>query len=305
VRAAFFLLLFANLAFLAWAEWIDVPQPAASNEVYAKLPRLKLVGEDPADRNRPTSSGRSRKTALQPETPTPVAARCLSVGPFDDEAGASRGISLLRDKGFSPRQRSQQGEVVKGFWVYIGGLKADQDVSDVLRTLQQAHVDDAKVMQDSLGEATHRVSVGIFSDRDRADRRAQSIKKLGLDPVVAERKMPGTVLWMDVDVPSGTAGPTVQDLIAGISAGAASAAAPTGGPAAGGSAGGMTDGASASGASAGASTGAASAGMVPGALQVTPCPGGTSPSNDGTAPLPASPATAPFRTKVATSSKVP
>jgi len=279
VRAAFFLLLFANLAFLAWAEWIDVPQPAASNEVYAKLPRLKLVGEDPADKSRPPSSGRARKTALEPETPTPVAARCLSVGPFDDEAGATRGISLLRDKGFRPRQRSQQGEVPKGYWVYIGGLKTDHDVSGVLLTLQQAHVDDAKVMQDSSsGDGGHRVSVGIFSDRDRADRRAQSIKKLGLDPAVAERKVPGTVFWADVDVPPGTAGPTPQDLMAATSA-----------------AGGMSPGAPAGDAS----------GIVP-ALQVTPCPGGTSPTNDGTAPLPGSPTTAPFRTKVATgSSKVP
>jgi hypothetical protein len=281
VRAAFFLLLFANLAFLAWVEWIDVPQPAASNEVYAKLPRLKLVGEDPADKSRPASSGRARKTALDSETPTPGVARCLSVGPFDDEAGATRGISLLRDKGFSPRQRSQQGEIAKGYWVYIGGLKTDQDVSGVLLTLQQAHVDDAKVMQDSSsGEGAHRVSVGIFSDRDRADRRAQSIKKLGLEPAVAERRVPATVFWMDVDVPAGTAGPIAQDLVAGMPAGAASAG---GTPAA-----------------------ATSSDIVPAALQVTPCPGGRSPTNDGTAPLPASPTTGPFRTKVATgSSKVP
>jgi hypothetical protein len=314
VRAAFFLLLFANLAFLAWAEWIDVPQPAASNDVYAKLPRLKLVGEDPADRKGPSSSGRARKTALQADAATPVAARCVSVGPFDDEAGATRGISLLRDKGLSPRQRSQQGEVPKGFWVYIGGLKTDQDVSGVLLTLQQAHVDDAKVMQDSAssGEAGHRVSVGVFSDRDRADRRAQSIKKLGLEPTVAERKVPGTVFWADVDVPPGTAAPTVQDLAAaasaasfglgGNSAGGTAAASSTGGLSAAASSGATSAGAS----SAGGSSSAAFAGLIPAAFQVTPCPSGASPTNDGTAPLPASPNTAPYRTKVATgSSRVP
>jgi hypothetical protein len=220
VRAAFFLLLFANLVYLAWAHWIDVPQPATANDVYAKLPRLKLVGESPAENNRPPS-GSARKTALQ--SPAPVqaaaAARCLSVGPFDDEAGATRGASLLREKGLAPRQRSQQGEVSKGFWVYIGGLKADHDVSEVLHTLEQSHVEDAKVMPDTAPDA-HRVSIGLFSDRDRADRRAQSIKKLGLDPAVAERKVPGTVFWIDVDVAAGSATPTSQDL-AGDTAGAA------------------------------------------------------------------------------------
>lgn len=220
MRAAFFLLLFANLVYLAWAQWIDVPQPVTANDVYAKLPRLKLVGEQPAEEHRPPS-GSARKTALQAPSPVEAAAaaRCLSVGPFDDEAGATRGASLLREKGLAPRQRSQQGEVSKGFWVYIGDLKSDRDVSQVLRTLEQSHVDDAKVMPDTAPD-TRRVSIGLFTDRDRADRRAQSIKKLGLEPAVAERRVPGTAFWMDVDIPAGAAGPTSADL-AGDTAGAA------------------------------------------------------------------------------------
>lgn len=209
MRAVFFLLLFANLAFLAWAEWIDAPQPAPTNEAYAKLPRLKLVNELPAAETRP-SSGSGRKTALQI---APVAARCLSIGPFDDQDGATRGATHLREKGLTPRQRVAKGEISKGFWVYIGGLKTDADVAKVLLTLEQSHVEDAHVMPDS-GDA-HRVSVGLFSDRDRADRRAESVQKLGLQPEVAERKLPGTLFWMDVDLPPGAVAPASQDLVAG------------------------------------------------------------------------------------------
>ncbi|HEY0339892.1 MAG TPA: hypothetical protein VGC34_03720, partial [Steroidobacteraceae bacterium] len=127
----------ANLAFLAWAEWIDAPQPAPANEAYAKLPRLKLVNELPASDAGPSSSGGSaRKTGLE-VTPSPIsmtAARCLSVGPFDDQASATRGALQLREKGLAPRQRVEKGEISKGFWVYIGGLKTAGDVADVLRT---------------------------------------------------------------------------------------------------------------------------------------------------------------------------
>ena len=210
MRAAFFLLLFANLAFLAWAEWIDAPQPAPTNEAYAKLPRLKLINELPPEEGRPSSSN-ARKTALE-LPPPPPAASCISVGPFDDEATATRSATQLRDKGFTPRQRAEQGEVSKGFWVFIGGLKTDRDVSQVLRTLEQSHIDDAHVMPDT-GDV-HQVSVGLFSDRDRADHRAQSVQKLGLQPEVAERKLPATVFWMDVDVPAGSASPTARDLTA-------------------------------------------------------------------------------------------
>lgn len=207
MRAVFSFLLLANLAFLAWAEWIDVPEPAPANDVYARLPRLKLIGEQPAENNRP-SSGSARKTAL--EKPVPPASRCLSIGPFDDQASATRGASVLRDRGLVPRQRAGQGEISKGFWVYIGGLKDDREVALILRTLEQSHVEDAHVMPDT-GDV-HQVSVGLFSERDRADRRAQALRKLGLQPEVGERTVPGTVFWMDVDLPPGAASPTAGDV---------------------------------------------------------------------------------------------
>lgn len=264
--------MFANLAFLAWAEWIDVSQPAPSNDVYAKLPRLKLVGEQPGapganaptgavpgEKRPATSSGDARKTSLQSAPPT-AASQCLSVGPFDDTASATRAASLLREKGFTPRQRTVQGELSKGFWVYIGGLKTDRDVTQVLRTLEQSHVDDAHLMPDAgPSEDGHRVSVGLFSERDRADRRAQSLHKLGLQPEVAERKLPASVYWVDVTVPPGTAAPSPQDL--------AAAASPQ--------------------------------------LEVASCSPSAAHSN-GAAPLPAAPSrTPPFRTKVAGASQVP
>ncbi len=215
------MLLFANLAFLAWAEWVDAPQPAPINAAYAKLPRLKLVNELPTSDSRPSearpSSGNARKTAL--EVP-PEPSRCVSIGPFDDQTGASRGASQLREKGLVPRQRVEKGEVSKGFWVYIGGLKTDGEVAQVLRTLEQSHVDDAHVMPDA-GDV-HKVSVGLFSERERADRRADSIRKLGFQPAVAERKLAATVFWMDVELAPGVASPTAEDAVAGATLAAGS-----------------------------------------------------------------------------------
>lgn len=214
MRAAFFLLLFVNLAFLAWAEWIDAPQPVPPNAEYAKLPQLKLIDEAPRGR-RPTSTAGPRRTALEDALPAAAptlaaASRCVSIGPFDDPAAAIRGASVLQEKGFTSRQRSAAGEISKGYWVYIGDLKSDHDVQQVLRTLQQSHVDDARVMPDTGDD--RQVSIGLFSDRDRATHRAQLVRKLGLQPQVTQRKVPGTVFWMDFDIPSGTAVPNPQDL---------------------------------------------------------------------------------------------
>jgi hypothetical protein len=57
------------------------------------------------------------------------------------------------------------------------------------------------------------VSVGLFSERDRADRRAESVQKLGLHPEVAERKLPATLFWMDVDLPPGADSPTAPEVV--------------------------------------------------------------------------------------------
>ncbi len=213
MRVVFFLLLIANLAFFGWAELVDAPQPAPTNEAYAKLPRLKLVNELPTDVARP-SSGNARKTALEVEV-TPEAPRCLSIGPFDDQDSAMRSASKLREKGLTPRQRVEKGEISKGFWVYIGGLKTDDDVAKVLRMLEQSHVDDAHLMPDTAAVDAHQVSVGLFSERDRADHRAESVQKLGLRPEVAERKLPATLFWMDVDLAAGAVAPTPQEVAAG------------------------------------------------------------------------------------------
>src|SRR5262249_24532953 len=43
-----------------------------------------------------------------------------------------------------------------------------------------------------------RVSVGMFSTRDRAEKRAAAVRNLGLQPEIGERRFPGTIYWVDV-----------------------------------------------------------------------------------------------------------
>ena len=45
-----------------------------------------------------------------------------------------------------------------------------------------------------------RISVGLFSERAGADRRARAVKKLGLEPEVTERTQAGTVYWIDLSL---------------------------------------------------------------------------------------------------------
>jgi hypothetical protein len=103
---------------------------------------------------------------------------------------------LLTQRGFKLQQRAEEGETIEGYWVFVGGLNSDQDVNEVVAQLEKNGFTDAHVMKNF--STNRRISVGMFSTRDRADKRAAAIKAMGLSPEVGERKFPGTVYWVDV-----------------------------------------------------------------------------------------------------------
>jgi cell division septation protein DedD len=214
VRAVFLVLLSANLLFLAWARWIDSPRDAGAQDALARLPRLQLVKQS-APRGKPTSASVNlasppwatsataslaistlsiaQKTSFRTGDP---AQTCTSVGPFNDIASAARAAGLLTQRGFHLQQRAEEGETIEGYWVFVGGMDSDEDVAQVVGRLQKSGFTDAHIMKNY--STNRRVSVGMFSTRERAEKRASAVKDLGLQPEIGERKFPGTVYWVDV-----------------------------------------------------------------------------------------------------------
>lgn len=210
MRIVVFVLLGLNVVYLAWAGWIDSPAPIPRPAIATTepLPQLMLVSEEipkaaaaraPADRP-PAAAVTASASLTQPVISTPAASseRCVSVGPFNDLAQAARGAALLRDRGFDPKQRAEQGELWEGYWVSVGGLRSPADEARLMRALDRAGIHDAHAMPDESGE--RRMSVGLFSERDRAEKRAQAVKKLGFAAEITERTQPGTVYWVDMDI---------------------------------------------------------------------------------------------------------
>jgi hypothetical protein len=203
VRIAFFALLFLNLAYFAWSHWIDAPRPAPVNEAIAHLPQLKMAGELAPSEHAPTRG--PQKTALNDTT------SCLSVGPFVDLASSAQAAALLKTKGFDPRQRAEQGQVSMGYWVYAGGLASQAEADRALVTLEHNGIKDALVMPET-ADGGRRLSLGLYSDRSRAEKRAQAVRQAGLSAEIAERKLPGMLYWVDLTPPPGTSPIPLQAL---------------------------------------------------------------------------------------------
>ena len=207
MSVAFFVLLAVNLVYLAWAGWVDAP--AVVEKASRTLPELMMATDAaPTDQTQlaasdsPDTPAPQRLAALAsnelPPAGAPAPTRCVSVGPFADLAHAARGAAVLKDRGFSPKQRAEQGDMWEGFWVYVGGVKTASEEAKVVKTLERAGIADAHAMPDS--DEGRVVSVGLFSEKDRAEKRASAVKRLGYKPEIVERKQPGTVYWVDLDL---------------------------------------------------------------------------------------------------------
>ena len=194
MRVAVYVLLLANVLFFGWAHWIDVPPPPPPSSI-AGLPKLTLVSELPPDKR--VALAAAEKLALEK-----AAQVCVSVGPFDDPAVADRAAALLKAKNFEPEQRAAEDSAVRRFWVYLQGFSSDASEMRVLHRLERAGIDDAEAMPADAGG--RKVSLGLFTDKVRAERRARAVRTIGFNPAMSERLLPGTVYWLDLTLANST-----------------------------------------------------------------------------------------------------
>jgi len=185
VRLAIALLLFANIAWYGWTHWISAPDEPVATAAAAEGSKLKLARE------------------AKPSTPSPRAAvrsanNCSSLDPFTDLTDAARASTLLRESKLQPRQRAADGIVWRGYWVTLDGVPDRTAASGIIERLRRAGVADAYAMPGSGRDVT--ISLGLFSERQRALRRLDDVKAIGLAPRIVDRERNGTVYWIDVDV---------------------------------------------------------------------------------------------------------
>lgn len=184
MRIAFALLLFANLAWYGWTHWVAPSTEPAATAAAADGRSLLLARE--------AAPAQSAAGAARPPD------NCLSLGPFTDLTDAARASTLLRENDLEPRQRADEGVVWKGYWVTLGGLANRAAANEVIERLRRAGVADAYAMPGEGSDVT--ISLGLFSERQRALRRLDDAKAIGLEPRIVDRERTGTVYWIDVDV---------------------------------------------------------------------------------------------------------
>jgi hypothetical protein len=193
LRLTLLALLVANLLVLAWTQWIDTEPslPAAVTTAMAV----------PASKPAPPVPPVAAEAA--PEAPA-APPRCVSVGPFRDTTETTQAIEAFRAANYAPRSRAQTAQISDGYLVHIDTIGSAAEQRRVLTTLRQAGIQDAAPLADV--EPRYMISVGVFSDRDRAERRAQQVRALRIDAKIDPHSRAATFYWLDMEQQAGDAG---------------------------------------------------------------------------------------------------
>ena len=187
MKLAFALLLFANIAWYGWTHWVSTPdEPVATSAAAAANGKSLVLAREAEPSKAPAR--------VTPQGPN----HCWSLGPFTDLTDAARASTLLRESKLEPRQRAGEGVVWKGYWVTLEGVPDRAAANAVIERLRRAGVGDAYAMPGDGSDVT--ISLGLFSEQQRALRRLDDAKAIGLDPRIVDRERTGTVYWIDVDV---------------------------------------------------------------------------------------------------------
>jgi hypothetical protein len=203
------------MLYFTWSQMIDVNVPSLERKGVKPVdPRARIVlaremiEANPEERSvgpirdvlPPAVEPLGAQSAPVPETQTAQldTLSCTSVGPFADLPQASQAQASLRAAGFEPRQRMEQGEIWAGYWVSVQSLATREAADAALKTLAAGGIADVYVMPGS--DPPNVLSLGVFSDYQRAQRRVDEVRAIGLTPRIDDRKRAGSVYWIDVDL---------------------------------------------------------------------------------------------------------
>ena len=215
MRILCLLLILANVLYFTWSQMMDVNVPNLERKGAKPVePPVRIVLAREMIEANPDERSAGPIRDVQPPAVEPLGTHaaaaaptqtaqldslsCMSVGPFPDLPQAAQAQASLRTAGFEPRQRMEQGEIWAGYWVSVQGLATREAAEAALKTLSANGIADVYLMPGS--DPPNVLSLGVFSDYQRAQRRVDEVRAIGLTPRIDDRKRAGSVFWIDVDL---------------------------------------------------------------------------------------------------------
>jgi hypothetical protein len=215
MRNLFLALLLANLAFVAWTRWFAQPEsptrplrgpgeelslfdegPTASGPSVAGAIRDSRSADETSLRREEAFSASAAETSVESEAAAPF--RCRNMGPFAAVEDAESAMTTLQSLGHSASMRMTNSETWRGRWVYIDAIPTRAEAQEIARAFSDAGITEAYVI--SGADSGNLVSLGIFSETQRAEQRRDEAIELGYRPVVVDRTQQSEGYWLELSV---------------------------------------------------------------------------------------------------------
>lgn len=171
MRLLVLILVVLNGAYFAWWHFQSPAPVVPSTPRATDTPSLTLLSE------RPPTAG--------------------TAGPVADAARAEALVRSIEDAGFLVTRRVLEQEEVAGYWVHLAPYSSRKQALAAARDLAEKGLKDYYVVGE--GENSNAVSLGLFSEKFRAERRMEYVRSLGYAPELTPRYRTRQVFWLDYD----------------------------------------------------------------------------------------------------------
>ncbi|MCJ7556105.1 MAG: SPOR domain-containing protein [Gammaproteobacteria bacterium] len=196
MRVVVLALLLANILFFGWQYWLGRHEPPVLQDPYRDVPELEL-----ASALAPVSVVVTGEESTAGFVAGGAASNgaCATLGPFADKTQAETAIGGSGLSEFQPVLR-EVSSVRTTYWVYLPPFRDRQSANRALRTLSEIGINDAYVVGD--GEDRNAIALGLYSDQERATRRADQVKALGVTAQIGPLRRVITQYVIDLVLPS-------------------------------------------------------------------------------------------------------
>jgi cell division septation protein DedD len=191
-RILFLLLLATNIGIGAWLFVAPRPPVASHPAVEPGVAPLVLLSE----REDEKASAASAELAAAPESSGDASRdRCVSIGPFPTQSDLRRAMNTLTPAVKRIQFREARTQQSRGWSVFLPAPASREEALGVARQLNARGVRDFYVV--TAGAQQNTISLGLFKDRNNAERRRGEIAALGFVPAITERTEDLPVYWLD------------------------------------------------------------------------------------------------------------
>ena len=201
MRNLLLILLLANILYFLWGLFSpDTLEPGVEVVDEKELGPPLTVSETPEDEVI-ASVGAVLGSGEPSDLEAVVGRSCVTIGPMREKSDADEAEARYAGEGMRVNQRSAIGQIFVGHWVQIRDIPSRDEGNRMLNGLRDGGLPDAYIVETE--DEGLKISLGLFSDIERAERVELQAKSLDFNADISPRTTEGSVYFVDVALPPG------------------------------------------------------------------------------------------------------